>query len=226
MNGLPGIGTTRTATPRKILASLAGLLCLPGGKIIDGSKSRDTENTGDLDVLTAGLLMGKITSSGKYAPTILGVLQGAYTSGGTSITVTAAQATEIVRRIGVSGNLIIVGPPTAGGTVATITKAFSAVNTGTGAITIANIGADMVAGSFVCTDDGTANPVTVVTEEYGTKVTDMDGANIDVPFPTFMIGGMIDASQIRHYPSDTSLKAWIKSKLRANGYGFLFDDDF
>lgn len=226
MNGLPGIGSTRTATPRKILASVAGLLCLPGGKIIDGSKSRDLNNAGDIDVLTAGLLMGKIAASGKYAPSILGVLQSAYTSGGTTITVTAAQAAEIVRRVGTSGNLIVIGPPSAGGTVAAITKAFSAVNTTTGVITIANIGANMIAGSLVCTDDGTADPVTLIIDEYGIKVTDEDAANIDVPFPTFAVAGMIDASQIRDYPSDNSLKAWVKSKLRTNGYGFLFDDDF
>lgn len=226
MNGLPGIGSTRTATPRKILASVAGLLCLPGGKIIDGSKSRDLNNTGDTDVLTAGLLMGKLTSGGKYAPSILGVLQSAYTSGGTAITVSAAQAAEIVRRVGASGNLIVIGPPAAGGTVATITKAFSAVNTTTGVITIANIGANMIAGSLVCTDDGTADPVTLIIDEYGIKATDEDAANIDVPFPTFAVAGMIDASQIRDYPSDSSLKAWVKSKLRANGYGFIFDDDF
>jgi hypothetical protein len=226
MNGLPGIGSTRTATPRKILASVAGLLCLPGGKIIDGSKSRDLNNAGDIDVLTAGLLMGKIAASGKYAPSILGVLQSAYTSGGTTITVTAAQAAEIVRRVGTSGNLIVIGPPSSGGTVAAITKAFSAVNTTTGVITIANIGANMIAGSLVCTDDGTADPVTLIIDEYGIKVTDEDAANIDVPFPTFAVAGMIDASQIRDYPSDNSLKAWVKSKLRTNGYGFLFDNDF
>ena len=47
-----------------------------------------------------------------------------------------AQAVELVRRVGASGDLYITGPPTAAGTVAQITKAYSAVNTTTGVITV------------------------------------------------------------------------------------------
>jgi hypothetical protein len=228
MNGLPGVRTARTATPRKILASMAGLLLLPGGKIIDGAKSRDSNNTGDLDVLMAGLLMGKVTASGKYAPSILGVVASAYTSGGTTLTVSAAQAVEIARRVGSSGTgtLICVGPPTANGTVAETAVTFSAVNTTTGAITVTSLGVDKVAGSFICTNDGSMYPVTFITDEYGIKTTDQDGVSCDVPFAGFPIAALVDASQIGNYPSDTSIIAWVKAKLRAKGYGFMFDDDF
>lgn len=223
---LPGIGNTRTATPRKILASLTGLHYLPGGRIIDGSKSRDLDNVGDIDVLTAGLLMGKITSSGKYAPSVIGVTTALYEDDGTTLNVSPAVAAEIARRIGTAGTLKIVGPPASGGVVAEVTCTFSAVNTLTGAITCSDMNAALMAGSFVCANDGSHVPVTLLTEEYGVKVTDIDGASVDVAFSKFAIAAQIDASQIRNYPADSSLKAWIKSKLRANGYGFTFDDDF
>jgi len=143
--GTPGVKTTRTATPRKVMNSDQGLSLHPGGEVIDGSLSRDTGNTGDLDVLRAGLLMGKITSSGKYAPAILGNLGAAYdaTADTTSMTVTAATAVELARRIGTSGTFKLTGPPTASGTVQTVTVTYSAVNTTTGVLTITSLAADV-----------------------------------------------------------------------------------
>ena len=155
ITGLPGVGTARTATPREILAGNAQLAqYVPGLKLIDGSKSRDPLNGTDVDVLRAGLLLGKITSSGKYAPSILGTLSNAASSSATSLTVSAATATEIVRRIGTSGTFKLSGPPTAAGTMATQTVTFSAVNTTTGVITCSATSAAAIAGSFVQPTDG------------------------------------------------------------------------
>jgi len=225
---LPGIGTERSSSPRQILATLAGAVLLPKGGIIEGAKSRDPENTGDTDVLRAGVPLALV--SGKYRPAIVGVLQSAYTSGGTEITVTAAQAAEIVRRIGSSGNLTVVGPPSAGGVVAEITKAYSAVNTSTGVITIADLGANMVQYSLVLEPvSGTPTyPVTLLAEQYGIKVTDEDKNNIDVQMPSVLAGGVIKTANIlpEYANLDASLKAWLKAKLRANAIGFAFDDDY
>ena len=60
----------------------------------------------------------------------------------------------------------------------------------------------------------------------GLKVTDPDGTNLNVELARGIVGGQIDASQIINYPSDSSLKAWVKAQLRENGVGFTFDDDF
>ena len=235
VRGLPGVRADRSAQPR--LVCLAGAMFMPGGKIIRGAVSRDPLNTGDLDVLRAGLVMGKITANNKYAPSILGVTLAAYdasASVNTTLTVSAATATEIVRRIGTTGTFHITGPPTAGGTVAPWTDvAYSAVNTTTGVITITALAADYVIGSLVQPDDGSEVPLCLVGNGYGIKVTDEDASNIDVQFPMPLVGGHLDASQIVNYPSDASLKAWLKyANLSDVAYGlnavgqFTFDDDF
>lgn len=234
ITGRAGIGTSRTTSPRKIV--LADPQYLPGGLVIDGSKSRDLGNTGDTDVLRAGLAMGKITASGKYAPAVIGTLvypHAADGSGNLLLTVTAAVAAEIVRRIGTSGTLTLTGPPSAAGTVAQAEYTFSAVNTTTGVITISDGSVSFIAGSFVSASDGSANPLFLVGEDNhgGTKVTDQDDANIDVDWATPISGGRIDASQIINYPSDASLVTWVKSKLnRGDGTfegaaPFSFDDN-
>ena len=239
-NGLPGIGTTRTATPRHILVGDAAKAeYVPGGRMIAGASSRDPLNTGDLDVLRAGMVMGKITSGGKYAPSILGVLPSAHDSDGTTkttLTVSPATAVEINRRIGVSGTFNLVGPPDAGGIIASTTVTFSAVNVTTGVLTISDIAVDKVAGSFITPTDGSEVPLGLLNETYGVKVTDRDAVAIDVQMPRLLVGGMIDTTQIINAPTDVSLLRWLKSSLNARlaaaqitfavGGAFLFDDTY
>lgn len=138
--GVPGVQTTKTATPRRITISPQGLMILPGGKIIDGSKSRDPLNTGYLSELRPGLLMGEITASGKYAPSVIGITGEALSSDESELTVSTAVATELVRRVGSSGTFKLTGPPTAAGTVRTVTVTYSGVDTATGVITITAVG--------------------------------------------------------------------------------------
>jgi hypothetical protein len=219
-----GFGSTRTHTTREVLAALDQALHLPGGKILDGSKSRDTANTGDVDVLRPGVLLGKISASGKYAPSILGTLSVAHTSDvATSMTLTAAAATELARRVGTSGTFKLTGPPTAAGTVATATVTYSAVDTTTGVVTISVVTTDFVAGSLVQPTDGSETPLALL--DGFVKATDEDGASQDCRLPRLLIAGMIDADMIVHYPGDSSLKTWVKSQLNAVGR-FVFDDVF
>jgi hypothetical protein len=135
---MPGLGTTKTAAYRQIWASSSGRQYLPGGGVIAGSAARDPLNTGDVDTLRAGLLMGKVTATGKYAPSVIGVAGEAMDGDETEMTVAAAVVTELVRRIGASGTFKLVGPPTAAGTVRTVTVTYSAAS-GT-AITITAMG--------------------------------------------------------------------------------------
>ena len=145
-NRLPGVASDRDAAYRQILTTIDGRRLLPGGVIVDGSESRDPLNTGDVDVLRAGLLMGKITSGGKYSPAVLGVLTAAYANDAlTEVTVSVATAVELVRRIGTSGTFNVTGPPTAAGTVRVITVTYSAVDTATGVITVTALGTDIAA---------------------------------------------------------------------------------
>lgn len=446
-NALPGMGTLKTTAARAVLKG-GDARYFPGGRIIDASESRDLGNTGNTDVLRAGLLMGKITSSGKYAPSIIGTVASAY-DGGTTLTVSAAVAAEIVRRIGTSGTLVVIGPEAAAGTVRSLTLTFSAVDTSTGAVTVtavsedttpaasiaqttagvaavpavdavadvqtmtlsdgtdggtfalryrgkataslaynvatadlqtavralhadlaasvvttvggagvdyvittagvacqdieitadalldgaalepasithttqgvaaaaavvavdevqtitmsavagtfrvgylgqwtgelaynvstanlqaalvalstvgaggvvvtgtagtsyvltcaaglagANIGlfdldlsnlssvtGDAIAGSFVCANDGSATPLCLIDEQFGLKVTDDDGDEMDIQFPRLLIGGCLNTAMIINYPTDTSLIAWLKSTLNAAGQSFTFSDAF
>ncbi len=228
--GLPGIGTARTASHRSIFLQRSENF-LAQGRWIDGTKSRDPGNVGDPQVLRAGLIMGKITSGGLYAPTILGVTSGAYTSGGTTLTVSAAQAVEIARRIGSSGTATLkaVGPPTAAGTVAATAVTFSAVNQTTGALTVTSLGVDKVAGTFITAADGSETPLSFIPDwDYGVRVTDIDGTSLaTVDFPKLPVSGIIDSSQFINWPSDTSLRAWIVANLNAAfGGQFIFDHPF
>lgn len=143
-NLMPGMGPTKTASYRKIWKSKTGVQYLPGGGVIDGTKSRDPLNVGDLDTLRAGLLMGKITASGKYAPSVLGVLAAGYGGVANTLNIPAAAAVELVRRVGATGTFKLTGPATTAGTVRTQTVTYSAVNQGSGAVTITALQAGAV----------------------------------------------------------------------------------
>lgn len=222
--GRPGIGTAQTAQRRNVSRNGA-LDYYPAGAIIEGTKSRDPDNSSaSILTLRPGLLMGKITSGGKYAPAIIGVTQGAYTSGGTSLTLTAAQAVELVRRIGSSGTFNLIGPATAGGANNTTQVTYSAVNTTTGVVTITDIGANRIAGCFVAAEDGSQTPITLIPDGYGLVVPDDDS---DLEFPMVPVAGTIDVDQIINWPSDTTLKTWIRTSLSTvSGGKWIFSDQF
>lgn len=228
-NTVSGTTAEYQAQFRNIRRSQQGAKYLGQGRVIAGSVSRDPANTAYVDTLQPGMVMGKVTATEKYAPSIIGLTTVAYTSGGTSLTVAAATATEIVRRIGTSGTFTIVGAPTATGTIATATVTFSAVNTTTGVITITNIGADYVLGSFVMPTDGSQTPLVFIDDGTGYKVTDFLGNNVDVEFPLALVGGEIDTSQIINLPpsANTTQLAWLKGQLNStSGSGFVFDDAY
>lgn len=158
-SSLPGIGATPiTMSPRNthIMPLTSGVDILPAGKIVNGAATRDPGNSADnVAVLRPGLLLGKVTTApattnsvtptiGLLAASVIGVTTGALANGGTSITVSAAQATEIVRRIGTTGTFTLTGPPTAGGTVRTRTATFSAIVQSTGVITLTTLSVNEV----------------------------------------------------------------------------------
>lgn len=135
----PGIQSNGEWIPRSInWNSGFNKRYIPSGKTIDGSKSRDPLNTSNVDVLRPGLLLGKISASGKYAPSIIGVTGEAIDGAETAVTVGATVVTELVRRQGASGTFKLTGPPTASGTVRTATVTYSAASGTT--ITITAIG--------------------------------------------------------------------------------------
>lgn len=232
VNQIPGVHDGLGFAER--IVSLAQEQWLPGSaNVIDGSKSRDPLNTDDVRNLRAGLLLGHITTGNKLAPSILGVTTVLYDQDGSDnlqITVSAATATEINRRIGSSGTCKMTGPPTAAGTVATQAVTYSAINTTTGVLTISDLTADAIAGSFIQPDDGSETPITLVPN--GTGIWTQDETDTDVTaiqFPKYLVGGVLDSSQILNWPSDTSLQNWLMAQLNGGAAAtpahgrFIFD---
>ncbi len=226
ITGLPGIGTARVATPREILAGNAQFSqFVPGLRVIDGSRSRDPLNVPDVDVLRAGLLLGK-TTAGKYAPSVIGVLTTAAVAGATSLTVAPAVAIEIVRRLGTSGTFKLTGPPAAAGTVATQVITYSAVNTSTGAITCTATSAAAIAGAYVQPTDGSETIVTLLGNKWGVKVTDLSGNSTDVMEDQLLLAGHVKTANVVNYPGDVSLVAFVKNSLRGLCPAMTFDDAY
>lgn len=227
--GMPGLGTARTATPRRIMFSPQNPVWLPNGAVLDGSESRDPTNTGDLDQLQPGLLLGIISASGLWAPTIVGLTTAAYTSGGVTLTVAAATAVEMDRIAGQSGTseFLCIGAPTATGTVASTAFTHSAINTTSGAVTVTSLGVDKHSGSFICRNDGRNTPLGFIGTDYPVKVTDQDSNSVDRHLPALLVGGFVDTDQIINYPAsaNTSLITWLKAQLRLAG-PWAFADDF
>lgn len=233
VGGMPRIGS-RVNVSHRIVFRGQPEWYLPGGRIISGACSRDPGNT-DVTILRPGLLMGKITTVvnslgtvGLYAPSVLGATTGAYTSGGTTLNVSAAVAAEIVRRVGSSGTgtLKALGPPTAAGTVVATAITYSAVNTSTGDITVTSLGVNKVSGTLITPADGSEDMLTLIPDGWGERVVDSldNTTSQDQPFPYFPIGGVIYAAQIVNWPADTAIRQWIADKLsRTSGGKFMFD---
>lgn len=144
--GAPGVSTTNTTAYRRAFYQPMQDIWLAGGRTIAGAYSRDP-GSGVPTVLRAGLLLGKRSSDGYYAPSGIGLTGEALDSTETVLTVSEAVGDEIVRRIGASGTFKLTGPPTAAGTVRTSTITYSAVAAAGGGnrdITITAPGVDEV----------------------------------------------------------------------------------
>lgn len=219
---VPGLATPLSSTPKKCMKRYDEHDLKVGQTVLDGSKSRDPLNTGYTDVLYSGIVLGKITATDKYAPSILGVTTVAYADDDLTLTVSAATAVEINRRVGASGTVNLVGPPSAGGTVASTAVAYTAINTTTGVLTVPDLNVDAIAGSFVVPNDGSQDALGLLLADYGVKVTDENSTSVDVSIE-LLVGGQVDTSQIVNVPSDTALLAYLKADLNANA-SFVFDD--
>lgn len=221
--GPGGVGTTRTARHKTVWRGGSIPVYFPGGRYIDSTKSRDPLNADDVTVLQAGLLMGKITSSGLYAPSILGVTTNAEAVGSVAIEAAAPVVTELVRRVGATGTFKLTGPPSASGVVDSETVTYSAAS-GT-SITVTGITKAYVAGSFIQPTDGSQEPLAFIGEGYGMPMVDFDGtAAAAVQFPEIPLDAIVVSSQLVNWPSDTSLQAWIVARLNdVAGGQYIFD---
>ncbi len=224
--GRPGFHSEITATHRVALRGGQFSQYYAGGKTIDGAKSRDSGNTGYITTLRSGLLMGRITSGGKYRPSVIGVVVTATVVGATTVNVSAAQAVEL-NRLGTTGTFVIRGPAITGGPVDSETATYSAVNTTTGDITVTALTKPYLAGSFVQPADGADVPISVIPDGFGVKVVDADGVtSIDIDFDPVPVGGVLVTAMVPLYPTEPSLRRWLKDAMRLSSPDWLFDLDF
>jgi len=227
-SGKPGVAGFYTSQPREVFYSgreFAQFYAPP--VTVDGTNSSNPGNAPYTWLLFAGTLMGRITATAKYANSILGLTSAAASSGATSITTDVNTAAEIVRRIGASGTFKLTGPPAASGTVATEVVTYSAVNTSTGVITTTAISAAAVAGSLIQPTDGSETILTLLCETDGLQIIDQLFTNrVDVFCSRLLAsGGTINTGMIVNYPTDPSLKIFVKNALRTFCSGVTFLDD-
>ena len=231
-SGKPGVLPSYTATPREIFAanrSFAQFIAAP--VTIDGTLSGNALNAPYAWLLFAGTLLGRVTATGKYANSIIGLTSAAYAHGGASngvLQTDANTAAEVLRRVGPAGTLQITGAAPSGGALVTETITYTAVNTTTGQIAITPGTADLNAGALIQPTDGSQTPVTLICDAYGVRVADpLSGQRLDT-FDAQLLaaGGTINTFVIVNYPPDGSVKAYLKSSLRQTCPGVNFSDDF
>jgi hypothetical protein len=227
-NGKPGVLGTYTATPRDVFYSGADRAAFIAAPVtVDGNLTSCPSNAPYVFEILAGTLMGRVTSSKKFANSVIGLSSAALTTSATTLQTDVNTAAEIVRRVGGNGTLHLTGPATAGGNVTTQSVTYSAVNAATGNITITATGTAAVAGSLIQPTDGSDAILTMVGDQYGIKVTDQVNVNrVDVFDPKLLLGGgTINVGMIVNYPSDSSLKAYVKNAIKAFAPGATFSDD-
>lgn len=231
---VPGVYTGASFTTRNIFANFdpSQIQYLPTLAQINGSLSRDTGSV-PTDLLRAGLIMGKITATGLYRNSIIGVTTAAYVDNDLTITVPAAVATEVARLITVAaGNvsLKLIGPATdaaAGSIVSTAVTASAASGT---TITVADLNVAKVSGSLITPADGAETPVTVLPNSAGIDVLDTAGTNINQMMGLFLRGADLIATQIVNLTEPcAAVQAWLKQQLNGGGTSskglFTFDND-
>lgn len=234
---VPGNYTGNTLQGRNIFCNLdpAQRQFVPSMFIIDGNLTRDIGNT-PTNLLRAGLLLGKITTGGKYRNSIIGLTNGAISAATvTSVTVPAAVATEVARLITVAGgnvSLKLVGPPSAAGTVATTAITATAASGTTLTVSSVTLPA-YVDKSLIVPADGSQIPITILPNDSGIDVRDNASNNRDQMLSYYLRGADLYASMIIAGGNvltdlDTSTQTWIKQQLNggAGTHGaFTFDSD-
>jgi hypothetical protein len=227
-NGKPGVLLNLTAQPREVFYSGREFAQWVAEPItVDGTLTSCPFNAPYIFQILAGTLMGRVTATKKYANSVLGLTSSATASGATTVQTDVNTAAEIVRRIGSTGTFKLTGPPAAAGAVATQVVTYTAVNTGTGAITCSATSAAAVSASLIQPTDGSDAILTMVADLYGIKVTDQTNVNrVDVYDPRLLLGGgTINSQMIVNYPSDPSLQAYVKTAVRSFAGKVTFSDD-
>ena len=232
---LPGVQVLFQSQPRDVFfneSEAATYMSPPPA--IDGNASGNGANQPYNWYLWGGQIVGRETASDIWATSIIGLSTVALTTSATTLVTDVGTATELARRTTAQGatTFTLTGPPTAGGTVASSTVTFSAINTSNGHITITTTGVAFVAGSIIGPVDGSqlggGTIYTIMADPYGCKVVDqLNTTRINCYTNKLWTGGgMINVALIPSYPSDSSLQAYLKAQIRIGVPSAIFSDDW
>lgn len=228
-HAIPGVHTARSS-PDSAPIARAYAEHYPGGVVIDASLSRDGGNTGATSTLRRGNILKRL-SSGLWVPAVLGVLGTDYTAG-TSLAVGVAAATNILKQLGASGTgeFYIVGHDGTGTAVADVDAeavTHSAVDTSAGTVTITALTGDFDAGSLLlsfqpvllggtggATELSTA--LAILDDDFGVRLTDADGNDVDARCSKPLIGGLIDFSALQYVPTLSLVDRILAHNLERN----------
>lgn len=223
--GLPGYRTGVEFAQRLIRKGDQDVAWRPGGEIIDGTYSGDAGNTSFVNVLRPGKVMVQKVSGYLFRNYIIGKTTAAYVDNDTTLTVPAGVATECARLIAASGaslSLLLVGPPSAAGTVAETAITVTAASGTT--LTIADLNLAKVSDSLIVLASSlyVAGSFCFVDDNDYIKLDDELGNRTNQPFRRPLIGGIVDPAQIIDWPADTSTQAWLLAKLNTAGGSSYF----
>lgn len=245
---LPQVFVGNSITYRNIFTTIDTVVNgqVPSFYILDGTLSRDPGQGGvtggTVSLVRTGVILGKETLSGKYRPSIIGLLNRTNNTAATSLTLAPAVATEVQRQIGILGtsnNFVVVSPTTSGGTVISTTVSATSAVTGTSGTTSyvilsASINTATVTGGYIGGTDGSAIPATVLCDNnIGIDVVDQFGAgSIDQQLQRFIIKGDFLSGMIVNLlrddygvATDSAITTYLETKLQAQGRAFTFSDN-
>ena len=243
---VPGTRTGPSITPRNIFVSTQAnqINYAPSFLFLDGTLGRDAgqlASSNPTSLIRPGNILGKITATGKYRPSVLGLTAG--TCSGTTLTVTAAVASEVSRLLAATAanvTLTLAGPTSTGATqtVNTETAVVSTV-TGTTLTMAGTLTHSYVTRSIVMPADGSQTGLVVFADNvFGTDVTDINGNSIDQTLNMWLRGADLLASMIPNLVTDDysnttepACQVYLKSFLKAGGSNntsgvvYTFDND-
>ncbi len=243
-NTIPSQTVGQSTLPRNIFttANTTVFKDVPGMFIISGSLTRDpgqlATSGNSSSLLRAGLLVGKNTTTGLYRNSVYGTLQAAITTASTTAVVSYGAASELARQETLAGassqTFLFLGPPTAAGTVATVSATASTIvlGTTTGTLTITAPSAALAAGTILGPTDGALTPITVLCDNpFGIDVNDINGNNLNQQLQRMLIGADLLTAQIINLSGtddfgitiDTSVTTWLMGRLQLNGNQFTFN---
>lgn len=201
----------------------------------------DSTGSGTFTITVEGITTAAITYSSTAATLVTNINNALNSAFGTSAIVAsgASLAAMILTFSGTGYSGRPVGTVQAtvltGSTGYTINGSGTVGTPSTCAVTTAGVTAvaadegEFISGSMIQPTDGSQNFLSICAELFGTKTTDFTNINtVNAPIAGgAYIGGILNSGMLVNYPTDSALRTYIKTQIRANGCPTaIFSDDW